>query len=53
MAATKKELKMAIIAGAHHALKYKNENPRQTDEEAIQHVNRYANDIISKIDTEE
>lgn len=48
-----KKMKMAIIAGASHALKYKSENPEANDEEAIGHVAREANKIISKIDTEE
>lgn len=53
MAEIEKEMKMAIIAGASHALQYKKDNPRAADEEAIQHVTREANNIISKINTEE
>jgi hypothetical protein len=53
MADEEKRMKMAIIAGASHALKHKSENPHASDEDAIQHVTREAEDIISHIDTEE
>ncbi len=46
-------LKMAVIAGASHALKCKRESKYSTDEEIIQKVTKAAKDIISKIDSEE
>ena len=53
MADTKKKLKMALISGASHALKYKRENPYASEDEIIQHVNRESNVIVNKIDSEE
>ncbi len=50
--AENKRLKMAIISGASHALKYKRENPNATEEEALQHVNREMGEILNKIDKE-
>ncbi len=48
-----KRIKMALIAGAAHALKYKHKHPNASDEEIIQHVNRDSEEMISKLDTEE
>lgn len=48
----KKKLKMAIISGASHALEYKNKNISATDEEAIRHVTKKANEILNKIEVE-
>lgn len=48
-----KMTKMAIISGASHALAYKSRNPRVTDEEVIQHINREIGKIVNKIDSEE
>ena len=45
-----KKLKMAIISGAAHALSYKEENPRASEEEIIRHVTREAGKILEKID---
>ena len=47
-----KRLKMAIISGAAHALSYKEENPRASDEETIRHVTEEAKKILEKIDEE-
>lgn len=47
-----KRMTMAIISGAAHALKYKEENPKSSDHDAIQHVTDNAKEIISKIDEE-
>ena len=47
-----KRLKMAIISGASHALRYKRENPHATEEEVIQQVNREITKIVDKIDQE-
>lgn len=49
----KKRLKMALIAGAAHALKYKIKHPSSSDEEIIQYVSRESNEILEKLDTEE
>ena len=51
--AEKKVLKMALISGAAHALEYKRQNPRASDEEAIQHVSRESDRIIKKINSED
>jgi hypothetical protein len=45
----KEQIKLALISGASHALKYKEQNPRATDEEAIQHVSRQLDSIMHKI----
>lgn len=46
---SKKKIKMALISGASHALKYKKANPYASDEEVLQHVNRESEDIINKL----
>lgn len=48
-----KRLQIAVISGASHALKFKKENPYASDEEAIQHVAREMNSIISKVNSED
>lgn len=53
MADIKKKLKMALISGAAHALKFKRENPHADDDTIIQQVNRESNAIVSKIDSGE
>ncbi len=52
MGEEEKRLKMAIISGAAHALKFKAKNPRATEEEVMQHVTLKANEILKKIDVE-
>ena len=47
-----KRIKMAVIAGASHALKEKEKNPRATDAEVIQSVINQVNSILEKIDEE-
>lgn len=44
------KLRMAVIAGASHALKYKEENPKATDNEALKHVTERADLILQDID---
>ena len=51
--AEKKVIKMAVISGAAHALEYKRNNPRASDEDAIQHVTRESESILRKLDSEE
>lgn len=48
--ATKYELKMAVVSGAHHALDYKDKHPRATNQEILKYVAEEALNIISKID---
>jgi len=48
-----KTTRMALIAGAASALRYKDKHPRATEQEIIQHVTNNADDIIDKIDVNE
>jgi len=50
MQPTSKKLKMAIISGASHAIRYKEENPRATEDEVIRFVTREVDEILDKID---
>ncbi|HIG94843.1 MAG TPA: hypothetical protein HA283_04575 [Nanoarchaeota archaeon] len=45
-----KVVEIAVIAGAAHALEYKKKNPRASDEEAIQHVNKECKNILRRLD---
>jgi len=45
-----KRLKMAIIAGAAKAIRFKERNPRALEQEVIQHVTDEAKKILEKID---
>ncbi len=47
----KKKLKMALISGASHALKYRRTNQYATDDEVLQQVNRESEDILRKLDS--
>lgn len=47
-----KRLKMAIIAGASHAIKHKEENPTATRDEIIRHISKNASEILENIDEE-
>jgi len=47
-----KRLKMAIIAGASKAIRYKEENPRANEQDVIQFVTAEVRDILEKIDEE-
>ncbi len=49
----KKLVKLALVSGASHALKYQRENPQASEEELIQMVSRHANELFAKLDTEE
>lgn len=49
MGEEKKKLKMALIVGASHALKFKIENPHASDADIIQQVSKESNDILSKL----
>jgi len=43
-------LRLAVIAGASHALKYKEENPRKTDREALKFVAEKVDTILQEIE---
>ena len=45
-----KRLRMAIIAGAAEAARFKEKNPRAPEEQIIQHVTDKAEEILNKID---
>jgi len=45
--------KMAVISGASHALKYKERNPRASEQEVLQYVTKHIEEILRKIDEEE
>ena len=51
MAADKK-LKMAVIAGASHAMRYKEQNPQASASEVVRHIAREVNGILNQIDAE-
>ena len=42
----RENIKMAVISGASHALKYRDKNPRSSNEEAIRHVTERMDDMI-------
>ncbi|MEK6926370.1 MAG: hypothetical protein AABW50_03775 [Nanoarchaeota archaeon] len=46
-------LKMAIIAGASKALKYKEAKPSATESEIINHITRNMREILGKVDDED
>lgn len=48
----KKRLKMAIISGASHAIRFRETNPRATEDEVVRHVTKEVNSILEKIDKE-
>lgn len=48
-----KTIRMAIIAGAASALRYKEKHPRAAEQEIIQHITNNADDILDKIDVNE
>ena len=45
-----KRLRMAIIAGASHAVRFKEKNWRASEQEVIQHVTDNVKEILEKID---
>ena len=45
-----KRLKMAVIAGASHALKFKEKNWKASEDEVIRHVSERVEEILEKID---
>ena len=47
------KIKMAMIAGATQAIKFKNRNPRASDQEIIQHVSEKSDEILNNIENVE
>ncbi len=45
-----KRMKMAVIAGASFAFKYKEKHPRAQESEVIQHITESVTDILGNID---
>ena len=43
-------IKKAVISGASHALKFKDRNPRATEQETLQHVMDNLDEILGKIE---
>jgi len=52
MANERENIKMAVISGASHALKFRDRYPKSTNEEAIRHVTEKMGDILRKIEEE-
>ena len=50
MASNEKRVRMAVIAGAVHAMKYKNKNWKATEDEVVKHVTDNTDEILEKID---
>lgn len=46
------KLRMAVISGASHALKYRDKNLRADTAEVIQHINEKMDEILETIDSE-
>ncbi len=42
-------LKIAVISGASHALQYKKNNPKASDEEILRQVTHDVHEILNKI----
>lgn len=42
-------VKMALIAGAAEALKFKRTNPKASDDDALQHVNRESTTLANQL----
>lgn len=49
----KYKLKMAVISGASHAIKFKERKPRATESEVLQHITDQIDEILKKIDEQE
>jgi hypothetical protein len=52
MSKERSKLKMAIIAGASHAMKYKEKNPHASESEVINYVTGNVREILDNIDIE-
>ena len=47
-----RKIKMAVIAGASEAMKYKERNVRATDSEVLQHVTKKVRELVRNIEIE-
>jgi hypothetical protein len=45
-----RRLRMAVIAGAAQAIRFKEKNPRSQEDEVIRHITEKAKEILEKID---
>ena len=45
-----RQIKMAIIAGASHALKYKDQHWKATEDEILQHISKNIDNILKGMD---
>lgn len=52
MSEENKRLKMALISGASHAVRYREENPRASEQEVMQYISDLSDDLIEKLDEE-
>jgi hypothetical protein len=50
---SRQRLKMAMIAGANHALKYKRQKKMSSDEEALKHVSDESDNILNTLGSDE
>ena len=50
MADREKRLRMAVIAGASEAIKYKEKHPHALEQEILRYVTQEARKIVSEID---
>ena len=46
------KLKMAIIAGASHAARFKEKNFRASESDVVKEVTKHVDEILEKIDAE-
>jgi len=47
-----KRLKMAVISGAAKALRFKEENPKSSEQEVMQHITDSTEKILENMDEE-
>lgn len=47
---TEKSLRMAVISGASHAIRFMHKNPRATEQEVLRYISDSVEEIIEKID---
>lgn len=52
MSDERERVKMAAISGASHALRFKEQNPRASEAEVMQHIADQMGNILEKIDKE-
>lgn len=50
MADSERRIRMAIIAGASRALKFRNQKPHSTEDEVLRHVTSNLSEILENID---